>query len=212
MKKYKFNQKLFLIISAQISLFLTGISLLLLDKLNLKSFGDLLFNSQLILLPLTLLYAYFENIGWRQPMFKWARKFLKFPPDIRGRWEGTLNRTTPDNYQSGIVFEIEQTMTKLHISTYTRNNNESVSILDDIACDIQHETNYKLCFVWEGVATNILGQEHNSGKFLGYTIVKIIEAEEARKLIGEYFTDRKPQQTQGKIYLEWQGLKLKRSY
>jgi hypothetical protein len=212
MKNYNFNLHLFLIVAAQISLILTGLSLLVLGKVNFESFKDLLLHYELILLPLTLLYFYFENLGWRQKYWKWSRRFLKFPPDIRGRWEGDLTRSSPDKYESKFVIEIEQTMTNLQIYSYTASNSESSSILDDIACDIKHENNYQLCFLWEGNATNLPNQTEESGKFIGYTILKIRETKEVRELEGNYFTDRKPEQTQGKLRLTWVSHDLKRKF
>jgi hypothetical protein len=212
MKNYSFNLHLFLVVAAQISLLLTGSSLLLLGKLKTDSFWDLLIHSELILLPLTLLYFYFENIGWRKKLWKWTRGFLRFPPDIRGRWEGELIRENPDNYKTNFALEIEQTMTKLQVYSYTRNNNESESILDDFACDIKHESNFKLCFLWEGKASNLPNQHEGSGKFMGYTILKLLEVNGDRILTGNYFTDRKPSQTQGKLRLKWISFDLKKQF
>lgn len=43
--------------------------------------------SFLILLPL----FYIERIGWRQKVFRFGTN-LKHIPDLRGRWEGTIDR------------------------------------------------------------------------------------------------------------------------
>lgn len=211
MKNYRFNLKLFITVIASVSIFLTGIFLVIVGRLQCKMLVDLFLNSSLVILPLTVLYFYFEKLGWRQSVWIWARQFLKFPPDLRGRWEGTLQRRT-DSSSHGFVIEIEQTMTKLQVCTYSENNSVSESILDEIASDIQHETNFRLCYLWEGIASNLPGQSDDSGKFMGYTILRLKNTAKERQLDGEYFTNRKPHETQGKIQVKWVGYELKRDY
>lgn len=160
-------------------------------------------------IPLSLIWVYFENIGWRSKYFKCIRKFLNFPPDLRGRWEGVLDRIN-ENDPHKFVIEIKQTMTKIQVNTYSRSGG-SVSIIDSVCTD-KMEDDFILCYLWEGETKRLRAHSGESGKFSGYTMLKFINTKEEKKLKGDYFTNRKPEQTMGIIEVFWVGFELKKKY
>lgn len=210
MKDYKLNLTFFLSAIAIISIFVIGISLLIgKENYSVSDFTNLILNYGIVTIPLTLIWLFFEKIGWRCKYFKWLRKSLNFPPDLRGRWEGTLDRIDENNPHK-FVIEIKQTMTKIQINAYSRRG-MSESIVDAICTD-KMEDDFTLCYLWEGEAGKLSEQINESGKFKGYTILKFINTKEGKKLNGDYFTNRKPLQTIGKIDVDWHGFDLLKTY
>jgi hypothetical protein len=196
MKEYKLNFKLFLTIIALFSIIIVGVVLIVTEKYNCGDVVNLVWNYGFVNIPLTFIWFYFEKWGWRCWFWKWTASFIKFPPDIRGRWEGALVRYGEKETHK-IVFEIKQTLSKLQVYAYSETGH-SDSILDSIASD-KMEDDFYLTFLWQGEDCLLPENEKDSRIFNGYTIVKLIERDNERILSGNYFTNRKPTQTMGSI-------------
>jgi len=210
MKEYKLNLSLFFSSIAIFAIIIVGMVLCFTGKFTTVEILRLLLNYSFITIPLSLIWLYFQKIGWRIKFWKWLAPFLHFPPDIRGRWEGTLDRKEEGNPHK-FVIEIKQTMTEIKVYTYSEKG-QSESIIDNISCDKMGDDFY-LCYLWEGETANFLPkQKSESGRFKGYTILKLIDNCDEKKLIGEYFTNRRPIQTMGCIDVKWQGLNLLKQY
>jgi hypothetical protein len=194
---------------ALITIIVIGISLYFQGKMDMEGFKELLENSAPVFV-LTILYFYFEYLGWRHSIWKKVHlnTIIKFPPDLRGRWEGTLFRNK-DQTAYEYAIEIEQSMTEILVKTYSPDRYISTSILDEIATDYQHESNFQLCYLWEGTGQKLHDQTGHNGRFYGYTILRLIEAKRVKKLEGEYFTGR---ETSGKLELKWKQYDLKREF
>lgn len=206
MKEYKLNFKLFLTAIALFSLFVVSILLIISEKFNVSEAIKLVWDFGYVTIPLSLIWFYFERLGWRCWFWKWTSSFIKFPPDIRGRWEGSLERFGESEKHS-FAIEVKQTLSKLQVYTYSATGH-SESILDAIASDKMEDDDFYLTFLWQGEAGTAEGND--SRIFNGYTILKLIERDNERILSGNYFTNRKPSQTMGCIEVKWTGLKLKR--
>lgn len=194
---------------ATITILIIAISLWVQGRTDFQGFKDLLESSAPVF-SLTVIYLYFEYLGWRHKFWRtiYLNSIIKFPPDMRGRWEGTLYRHKDDKTHDYAI-EIEQTMTEILVRTYSPSGNMSVSILDEVATDHQHESNFQLCYLWEGTGSRMPFQYGDSGRFYGYTILRLIEAEGVKKLEGEYFTGR---ETSGILKLQWKQLNLKKEF
>ncbi|RZK11273.1 MAG: hypothetical protein EOO43_19460 [Flavobacterium sp.] len=190
------------------TLIVYGINLFLIDKASIKDIFDLIQTSYPILI-LSGLYYYFENYGWHHKFWKlfYINTILKFPPDMRGRWEGTLSRQ--DDREHHFVFEIQQKLSSVLITTYSPNGNTSSSVIEEITCDINQGDNFSLCFLWDGTGSKLPGESVRIGRFHGYSIMKYIEDNDGKRLVGNYFTDRL---TKGTIALSFVGMKLKKMY
>ena len=210
MKDYRLNLTFFLTTIALFSISIVGITLLI-SKENycFSDFLYLLLNYSFVTIPLSLIWLYFEKIGWRNRCWKWIGRFLNFPPDLRGRWEGTLDRANENNPHK-FVIEIKQTMTKIQVNTYS-NYGSSSSIIDSICTD-KMEDDFILCYLWEGETKPLSTQVGESGIFRGYTILTFIGTNDDKRLKGDYFTNRKPLQTMGVIDVSWIGIELKKKY
>ncbi|HEY5125485.1 MAG TPA: hypothetical protein VIK14_17290 [Ignavibacteria bacterium] len=207
MKEYKLNFKLFLTIIALFSIIVVGIVLMITKNYNLVDYLILIRDYGYVTIPLTFIWFYFVKWGWRCWFWKWTASFIKFPPDIRGRWEGNLVRYGEKETHK-LVFEIKQTLSKLQVYSYSATGH-SESILDSIASD-KMEDDFYLTFLWQGEAGIKPGNEKDSRIFNGYTILKLIERDNEKILSGNYFTNRKPNQTMGTIEVKWVGFNLKK--
>lgn len=202
MKEYKLSFTFFLSAIAIFSIAVIGVVLLISQKYQFQDFLSLLWNYGFVTIPLSIVWVYFEKVGWRSRYWNWLNKPLHFPPDLRGRWEGTIDRIGEES-PHGFIIEIKQTMTKIQVYTYS-SRGQSESIIDSIASD-KMEDDFTLCFLWEGQTGNLPSQQIESGRFKGYTMLKLIENGQSRKLKGEYFTNRRPYQTMGIIEVTWIG-------
>ena len=209
MKEYKLNIKFFILAIAVFSIMVIGIVLKVTHKYNWEELVALLWNYGFVTIPLSMVWLYFEKIGWRSSFWKWAIRNIQFPPDLRGRWEGTLDRVGENNPHK-FVIEIKQTMTKLKVCTYS-SRGMSESLIDTIASD-KMEDDFTLCYLWEGKAGVLSEQTVESGGFKGFTMLKFIVNNQEKKLVGEYFTDRKPRQTMGKIEVSWKQQELLKQF
>lgn len=146
-------------------------------------------------------WTYYDRRGWRQKPFRLLG--LSAAPDLRGRWEGTVRREGRGEEEHPFVLEISQTATRVQVAGFSEHS-RSRSIAAQVLYD-QSEEHICLIETWEGKTTgSIKGQK--SGKFQGATIFTLSFDD---RLEGEYFTDRMPTQTRGKLRLERTGKKIK---
>jgi hypothetical protein len=206
MKEYRANISALLTFSAIIGLVIGSFYLLLTQQLDKTGFLELIWNYSMVTIPIAGVWLFFEHFGWRLSFFRRLLKsYLKFPPDLRGRWEGEVDRNHENNPHK-FVFEIYQTFTKITVRAFSENS-ESQSIAADLTTAPNTEDYFKLCFLWQGETGNTLnGGAIPSGQFFGYSICRFVQRKEGKELIGEYFTDRKPTQTRGKLTLKWVNL------
>jgi hypothetical protein len=167
--------------------------------------GDILV---LLGLSLTLIIAsylawlYINNIGWRQKFFRMGG-WLTSIPDLRGRWIGELDRKDAIGAHR-FVIEIQQTLTSIQVHTFSARG-QSSSFTAQIICDSQ-ENHFQLVYTWIGKGGVLQGEQHEVGFFYGTTILDFIESP-TKRLKGEYYTNRSPIQTKGRIEVVWQGYK-----
>ena len=209
MKDYKLNLTFFLSAIALFSITVIGIVLKITGEYNWIELISLLWNYGYVTIPLSLIWLYFEKIGWRSSFWNWFGKIMHFPPDLRGRWEGKIDRIG-ENQPHEFVIEIKQTMTKIQVYTYSKRG-KSESIIDAI-CSDKMEDDFTLCYLWEGETGLLPKQSYESGKFKGYTMLKFMKLNNEKKLIGDYFTNRKPMQTMGSIEVTWKQLELSKQF
>ncbi len=166
-------------------------------------------NYGFILAPITVLWIFIDRYLWHTSFLRAFRKSLNIPPDLRGRWEGTLENadgTAPQKF----VIEVTQTLTAIKVHSYATVGH-SASILCEISSD-PNEENFTLCYLWEGTAHTDIKDIHHAERFQGYTILGLNEHEDPRQFRGSYFTNRKPVQTRGGIQLQWVSRELKRKF
>lgn len=157
---------------------------------------------------LTFLCNWFNVSVWKNKRLLNIAKSDKkiYCPNIAGRWEGHLIR---DGIEHDFVIEIKQTYTTVACSTYSNHSNSN-SWCADILYDEQKEK-YLLVYLWQGKSTrNPAGEEKPSNYFYGTTILEIDD--ECNRLMGNYYTDREPDQTKGEINLIRRQEKLENAF
>lgn len=202
---------LFITLIGVISTIIAASFFLITEKtISYEKMIDLALNYSFISVPLAVFWFLFENYGWRSPFLKILNKPLNTPPNINGRWEGFLIRNGESEKQKFII-EIKQTMTKLQIRTYAEDG-VSESIMENIISD-KMEEDFQLCFLWEGISESLNTDKNRyDGKFMGYSLLKIVENKDKKKMKGEYFTNRTPVQTKGLMNVKWVSNDLKREF
>lgn len=194
---------------SKFALYVFGIALLILN-LILKGIDVLNFNTvslaiSVITIVISFLWHMFERTWWKKPIFqKFLPDDLKTPV-IEGRWEGHLTR---EGQMHPFVIEIKQTYTSVSCSTYSRH-----SYSNCICAEILYDPNYKsyqLIYYWNGKTENTGTTNTTSATFYGFTVLKINTAYD--ELSGNYFTDRQPEQTLGKLYFNARQETLKNSF
>lgn len=208
MKEYKLNFKLFLSVIALFSIIILGAVLCISGKFNLAEVKNLVWDYAYVTLPLSGIWLYFEKWGWKSKLWKWTRGFLKIPPDLSGRWEGTLKRIDQTEKHK-FVLEVKQTLTKLLVNTYS-SLGHSESILDAIASD-KMGSDFYLTYLWMGEVSKNKNGIVDKRTFYGYTMLKLINSNNEKRLSGSYFTNRVPVQTMGDIEVKWTTNELKQS-
>ena len=162
--------------------------------------GELLLHYGFLIAPITFLWVWIDKQLWHTRLFQVIRTKINVPPDLRGRWEGTLENADGTGTQQ-MVLEITQTLTHLRVHAYS-SIAQSSSIITDIATDL-HEEQFTLCFLWLGSANVQITDIDHPEAFYGYTMLKLEENGSPRSLKGFYFTNRRPHQTRGGIQLQW---------
>ena len=168
-----------------------------------QSITDSLLKFGVVIAIVTSFWVYFEKIGWHQKLFR-IGGWLSNIPDIRGRWEGKLIRRGEEVVRN-FILEVTQSASKLKVSTYSEHSH-SHSINAHVLFD-QTEDHVVLIYTWLCNTSNAIhGTE--PGEFYGTTILRL-NIDNQKKLAGEYFTNRKPNQTSGKLNFELKQIKLK---
>ena len=209
MKSYKLNIKVIIVIVGVLSLFIFSLVLVVFNIAAFESLGETLLHYGFIIAPVSILWVLMDHYLWHTHFFRSFRKSLNIPPDIRGRWEGTLENADGSPIQK-FVIEVNQTLTSLKVRSYSTIG-ESTSVLCEIASD-PHEENFTLCYLWQGQTHTDIKDMHQEERFQGYTMLNLLEHESPKMLKGSYFTNRKGMQTRGGIQLTWVSNELKRKF
>lgn len=207
MKPYKLNIKLIVASVGIFSLFIFSVVLITFHFLNMEKVGTILLEYAYIIAPTSLLWVFTDKYLWHTKLFQAVRSPLNIPPDIRGRWEGTLENSDGSEAQK-FVIEVKQTLTTLVVHTFT-SIGYSASILSEIAAS-EHEDKFTLCYLWQGELNTSMKDIHQREIFHGYTMLHLHENESPKILKGSYFTNRPSSQTRGGIQLTWVSHVIKR--
>lgn len=149
-----------------------------------------------------------ERVLWKTPIMKLPFLENYWTPVLEGRWEGTLER---DHVQHDFVIEIIQSFTFISCITYSEHSSSS-AYAAEILYD-RHLKKYQLIYYWCGSTTNVQKNIGNSDTFEGFTVLNIlIESGKIKGLTGQYFTNREPKQTKGKLNLVFRQKGLKNSF
>ena len=206
MKPYKLNIKLVVASVGIFTLLVYSSVLIIFYHQEMAHVGEILLEYAYIIAPTSFLWILTDNYLWHTKLFQLMRKPLNIPPDIRGRWEGTLENADGSEPQK-FVIEIKQTLSTMNVisfSTIAR----SASILSEIAAS-ENEDHFTLCYLWQGEINTSIKDLHHREHFYGYTMLKLHERESPKILNGSYFTNRKSAQTRGGIELTWTSHALK---
>ena len=207
MKSYRLNIKVIIVAVGIFSLLIFSLALVLFNIVDVKSVGTLLIDYAYIIAPTSLLWILIDKYLWHTGLFQSVSKSVNIPPDLRGRWEGTLENEMGSETQK-FVIEVKQTLTSLNVFSYS-SIASSISILPEIAIS-ENEDNFILCYFWEGKMNSSIKVIHHVERFHGYTILNLNKYEKPKTLTGFYFTNRVSSQTRGGIQLKWASADLKR--
>lgn len=205
MKPYKLNLKSVIGIVGLLSLVIFSVVLVLLGEGELGHIGETLLHYGYIIAPVSILWVSLDTYLWHTKFFQGIRKSLNIPPDLRGRWEGTLENADGSQPQK-FVIEVKQTLTSIRVHSFSSIAN-STSILTEIAAD-SHEEHFMIGYLWQGEIGATSKEMHQGEVFQGYTMLNLDEQESPRTLQGSYFTNRKSAQTRGSIKLQWASHKM----
>ena len=205
MKSYRINVKAIIAIVVVLSLIIFSLFLVTFRVAETGSIGEMLLHYGFIIAPITLLWALTDHYLWHTRLFQSMRKSFNIPPDLRGRWEGTLENADGSPPQK-FVIEVKQSLTTLYVDSFS-----SIGYSEGLLCEIaatHNEDRFTLCYLWEGgISASI--KDIQDDKFAGYTMLKLNEDTSPKILKGSYFTNRRPSQTRGGIELKWVSKTLK---
>ena len=207
MKPYKLNIKLIIASVGIFSLIVFSVVLILFHFLNMESVTKILLEYAYIIAPTSLLWIWCDKYLWHTKLFQSMRNPLNIPPDIRGRWEGTLENADGSEAQK-FVIEVKQTLTTMNVISFSTIS-RSASILSEIAAS-ENEDHFTLCYLWQGEINSSIKEMHHREHFYGYTMLHLHEHESPKIFKGSYFTNRPSGQTRGGIQLEWVSHTIKR--
>jgi len=203
MNNYKLKIEKILTITIIVSIIIVVISLFMNNYIEKKE--DILKVGGIygtITMIIGALWYFLKNYGWKLSLFQYMKSISNIPPNLNGRWEGTFIR--PEHTKPyPFVIEIEQTIDTIVLNTYTRNGNNSKSSVYNILTNDLQSTFY-LNYLWQGGSKKSV--------FNGFTLLKLIEHKEGKKLVGSYFTDREPDQTKGELIVHWKTEELKKEF
>ena len=206
MKSYKLNIKVLIAAVGIFSLIVFSIVLIIFHIAKMQTVTDILLEYAYIIAPTGFLWILTDTYLWHTKVFQSMRKSLNIPPNIRGRWEGTLENADGSDTQK-FVIEVRQTLTTLHVHSYS-SIAHSESILSEFAASFT-EDSFTLCYLWHGKMNTSIRDIHQTEQFYGYTMLQLHERESPKVLKGSYFTNRSSTQTRGGIELMWVSYKLK---
>ncbi len=209
MKPYKLNVKAIIGIVGLLSLVVFSLVLVLLHEAEFKHLGEVLLHYGYIIAPVSILWFLLDHYLWHTRLFQSIRKSLNIPPDLQGRWEGTLENADGSEPQK-FVIEVKQTLTMLRVHSFS-SIGHSTSILTEVAAD-SHEDHFMLGYLWQGEMNTSMKDMHQGINFYGYTMLYLHEKESPKVLKGTYFTNLQPSQTRGGIHLHWVSKKILRKF
>lgn len=207
MKSYKLNIKVLIAAVSIFSLLVFAVILVIFDIAKTETVGHILLEYGYIIAPAGIFWILLDKYLWRTKLLQSMRRPLNIPPDIRGRWEGTLENADGSAPQK-FAIEVTQTLTSLCVHSYS-SIGRSDSILTEIASS-HNEDKFILCYLWQGLMNTSIKDINHREHFDGYTMLHLEEHELPKTFTGSYFTNRKPAQTHGGIQLKWVSARLKR--
>jgi hypothetical protein len=207
MKSYKLNIKVIIACVGILSLITFSLVLIIFHIAKTESLGEILLHYGFIIAPVSVLWVLTDRYLWHTKLFQSIRKSFNIPPNLRGRWEGTLENADGSEVQK-FVIEIIQTLTTLCVHSFS-SIGHSESILCEIASS-HNEDKFTLCYLWQGQINTSIKDIHQREQFDGYTMLELHEHEFPKTLTGSYFTNRKSSQTRGGIELKWVSNSMKR--
>ena len=207
MKPYKLNIKLIVASVGIFSLFIFSMVLIIFHIAKMGTVTQILLEYAYIIAPTSLLWILTDKYLWHTKLFQSMRRPLNIPPDIRGRWEGTLENADGSDTQK-FAIEVKQTLTTLAVHSFS-SIGRSASILSEIASS-DNEDKFTLCYLWQGEINTSMREIHQREIFHGYTMLHLHENESPKLFKGSYFTNRVSSQTRGGIELTWVSRVIKR--
>lgn len=206
MKEQRIN--IWIIIVGAVIVALLCVWLLLILMGDGENMREVILNYGFVTTPILLIWLWMNYWGWHTGLMQnsYVRNYLGLPPDLRGRWEGTIDRKGEHNPHP-FVIEIKQTMNSIQIYSYS-SRGKSDSITHSFVCDALGG-NETLCFHWRGKHGRRASESSEDNMFYGFTSCCHKKNVDGRFLEGDYFTNRQPEQTMGKIKLRFEGLELK---
>ena len=152
-----------------------------------------------IIVPAALIWEAIDRFFWRLGWFRFLfGSILHIPPNIRGRWKGTI-LINGLNESQDFFLEIHQTMTKMQVYTFSdQGKSKSESQFATITAD-ELGKKFALNYMWQAEAAAIPEKNLPAAIFHGFTMLNIYE--NPKQLSGTYFTNRLPQQTKGELKL-----------
>lgn len=157
----------------------------------------------IITIVLGIVWNKFEKTWWKHTNIQKILSDNYKTPVVEGRWKGILVR---DGDEHDFVVEIKQTFMTISCATYSKHS-YSKSIFAEILYNDAQKT-YQIVYLWDGKTESTYGTDSKANNFYGLTILDI----KNDKLEGEYFTNRLPKQTQGKIILNSRQKELKNTF
>ena len=207
MKAYKLNLEIIIAAVGVFSLIIFSLVLIIFHIAGVETLGGIVLSYGYIIAPTGLLWILSDKYLWHTKLFQIVHKPLNIPPDLRGRWEGTLENADGSEPQK-FVIEVKQTLTSLSVHSFS-SIGYSISIVPEITSS-HNEENFTLCYLWHGQINASIKDIHQIEQFYGYTMLHLHEHESPKILKGLYFTNRISSQTRGGIQLTWVSHKLKR--
>lgn len=155
------------------------------------------------------LFAIINTYFWNKTPFKWMYSV----PDFSGRYEGTLCYEFR-NEKCEVVKEkmdhtkvIAQNGSDIVINSWVKKSDGSISSQStSIEASILKERDGSFSLIYN--YRNEGCSDQGFSPFYGTEVLRLIENEDGKHLVGKYYTERMPFQTKGKIDLKFTSKKL----
>src|SRR5687767_4116329 len=109
MKSYRINVKAIIAIVVVLSLIVFSLFLVIFRVAETETLGEMLLHYGFIIAPITFLWVLMDHYLWHTRLFQSMRKSFNIPPDLQGRWEGTLENADGSPPQK-FVIEVKQSL------------------------------------------------------------------------------------------------------